>query len=70
MPATTTSASDARRAGTRLVSFGIAAIVLLLALGGGLLMLTLPDANAFNAQVERIFIENDDLTGQAQVKLL
>ncbi|MAU47878.1 MAG: hypothetical protein HWE37_01990 [Rhodobacteraceae bacterium] len=70
MPATTTSASDARRAGTRLVSFGIAAIVLLLALGGGLLMLTLPDANAFNAQVERIFIENDDLTGQAEVKLL
>jgi len=52
------------------VSFGIAAIVLLLALGGGLLMLTLPDANAFNAQVERIFIENDDLTGQAEVKLL
>lgn len=70
MPATITSASDARRAGTRLVSFGIAAIVLLLALGGGLLMLTLPDANAFNAQVERIFIENDDLTGQAEVKLL
>ncbi|MFC4731839.1 hypothetical protein [Salipiger abyssi] len=33
-------------------------------------MLTLPDANAFNARVERLFIENDDLTGQAEVKLL
>ncbi|APX23111.1 MULTISPECIES: hypothetical protein [Salipiger] len=49
---------------------GIAAIVALLAAAGALLMLTLPDANAFNARVERLFIENDDLTGQAEVKLL
>ncbi|WP_242533760.1 MULTISPECIES: hypothetical protein [Salipiger] len=33
-------------------------------------MFTLPDANAFNARVERLFIENDTLTGQAEVKLL
>ncbi|APZ53037.1 Response regulators consisting of a CheY-like receiver domain and a winged-helix DNA-binding domain [Salipiger abyssi] len=56
--------------GTRLVTVGIAAIVALLAGAGALLMLTLPDANAFNARVERLFIENDDLTGQAEVKLL
>ncbi|MBY6003155.1 hypothetical protein KUV62_04500 [Salipiger bermudensis] len=49
---------------------GIAAIVALLVGAGVLLMFTLPDANAFNARVERLFIENDDLTGQAEVKLL
>lgn len=30
----------------------------------------LPDGNAFNARVEQLFIENDDLTTQAEVKLL
>jgi DNA-binding winged helix-turn-helix (wHTH) protein len=29
-----------------------------------------PAANGFNARVERIFIENDDLTTQAEIKLL
>ncbi|EPX87091.1 winged helix-turn-helix domain-containing protein [Salipiger mucosus] len=67
---TTTSVSESRRAGTRIVTFGIVAIVALLATGGALLMLTLPDANAFNARVERLFIENDDLTAQAEIKLL
>ena len=59
-----------RRSGTRLVAGGIAAIVGLLAVAGLVLVLTLPDANAFNARVERIFVENDDLTSQAEVKLL
>ena len=67
---TSSSVTEARRAGTRLVGAGIAAIVALLAAAGALLMLPLPDANAFNARVERLFIENDDLTGQAEVKLL
>ena len=49
---------------------GLAAIVVLLLAGGALLLLTLPDANAFNARVERLFVENDDLTSQAEVKLL
>lgn len=70
MPDPTTSATDARRSGTRLVAGGIAAIVGLLAVAGIVLVLTLPDANAFNARVERIFVENDDLTSQAEVKLL
>ncbi|GGG67246.1 hypothetical protein GCM10011415_12710 [Salipiger pallidus] len=65
-----TSATDARRAGVRLVGVGIAAIVVLLAGAGVLLMWTLPDANAFNAQVERIFVENDNLAGQAEIRLL
>ncbi len=32
--------------------------------------LNLPDANAFNAKVERIFVENDDLRAGAEIKLL
>ncbi|ETX15145.1 hisitidine kinase [Roseivivax halodurans JCM 10272] len=70
MPARTSSATDARRSGTRIVAFGIAAIVALLLGAGAWLLLTLPDAGAFNARVEQLFIANDDLTTQAEVKLL
>ncbi len=70
MPDHTITASESRRSGTRIVTIGISAIVAMLAIAGVVLMLTLPDANAFNARVERIFIENDTLTSQAQVKLL
>lgn len=70
MPGPTSSASDARRSGTRIVSFGIAAIVCLLLLAAVFLFLTLPDANAFNMRVERIFVENDGLTNAADIKLL
>ncbi|MEY8838236.1 transcriptional regulator [Cribrihabitans sp. XS_ASV171] len=64
-----TSVSEARRSGGRVVGLGIAAIVVIL--GGALtfLLLTLPDGNAFNARVERVFVEND-LTTQAEIKLL
>ncbi|MBY5933283.1 hypothetical protein KUV51_09765 [Tateyamaria omphalii] len=66
----TTSASDMRRAGGRLVILGIAGIVVLLILAAALLFFTLPDAGAFDARVERMFIENADLTSQAEIKLL
>ena len=66
----TTSASDMRRVGGRFVGGGIAAIVAVLLAGALLLLWALPDANVFNARVERIFIENDDLTTQAEIKLL
>lgn len=66
----TSSATDARRSGTRIVTLGITAIVLLLVLAALFLFLTLPDANAFNMRVERIFVENDDLTTAAEIKLL
>lgn len=69
MPDPTISVSEARRSGTRLVGFGIAAIVVILAVTAVFLVLTLPDANAFNARVERVFVEND-LTTQAEIKLL
>nr|WP_247743489.1 hypothetical protein [Shimia sp. R10_1] len=39
-------------------------------IGAAVLLLTLPDANAFNARVEQLFMENDALTGQAEIKLL
>ncbi|GHF41477.1 winged helix-turn-helix domain-containing protein [Seohaeicola zhoushanensis] len=70
MPESSFSASEARRSGNRTVTLGIAAIVLILAAAGAMLLLALPDANAFNARVEQLFIENDALTGQAEIKLL
>ncbi|MEP1588049.1 MAG: hypothetical protein ABJR46_02160 [Tateyamaria sp.] len=70
MQDSTTSASDMRRAGGRLVTFGIIGIVALLVIAALLLFLALPDAGAFDARVERIFIENSDLTSPAEIKLL
>lgn len=70
MPVQTTSVTDTRRSGTRIVALGIAAIVLILGVAATVLFLTLPDANAFNARVERLFVENADLQGQAEIKLL
>lgn len=70
MPETTSSASESLRAGNRVVAGGIAAIVLILFGAAMVLFLSLPDANAFNAKVERIFVENDDLRAGAEVKLL
>lgn len=65
-----TSAIDARRSGNLIVTGGIAAIVVILLVAAVVLFLNLPDANAFNARVEQLFIENDDLTAQAEIKLL
>lgn len=59
-----------RRAGGRLVIFGIAGILALLVIAALLLFLALPDAGAFDARVERIFVENSDLTSPAEIKLL
>lgn len=52
-----------------MVLAGIAAIVVILVFAAGFLLYTLPDANAFNDRVERIFVEND-LTSAAEIKLL
>ncbi len=62
--------SEPFRAGNRVVLAGIAAIVAILAGAAVLLFLTLPDGNAFNARVERIFVENDALTGAGEIRLL
>jgi len=70
VPENTSSASESLRAGNRVVGFGIAAIVLILLAAAAFLFSSLPDANAFNARVERLFVENDDLNTLAEIKLL
>lgn len=70
MQANTSSASEAKAVGTKIVTFGIIAVVLILGLAGAFLLLTLPDANAFNARVERIFVENTSLTNPEDIKFL
>ncbi len=69
MQAPSISVSEVRSVGSRIIAVGIITIVALLAIAGTLLLLTLPDANAFNTQVERLFIESD-MTSQAEIKLL
>ncbi|MBU2866618.1 winged helix-turn-helix domain-containing protein [Pacificibacter marinus] len=63
------SVTDGSKSG-RVLSFGVIAIVLILLIAAGLLFANLPDANAFNARVEAIFVENDNLTSHAEIKLL
>ncbi len=70
MPGPSIAASDLIRLGSRTVVWGISAIVGVLALTAVLLFLNLPDAGAFNDRVERVFVENADLTSQAEIKLL
>lgn len=70
MQANSSSASEARIAGTRVLAIGIVAVVLILGAAGLFLFLNLPDANAFNARVEQLFVENADLTSAAEIKLL
>ncbi len=64
------SATEALRTGNRVVALGVAAVVAILLAAAVFLFLSLPDADAFNQKVERIFIENDDLTSQGEIKLL
>ncbi len=64
------SATEAREIGNRIVVMGIAAIVAILAIAAVLLFINLPDANAFNLRVEQLFVENDNLTSNAEIKLL
>ena len=70
MPDNISFASEVRRSGSRLVAIGIAGIVLILLGAAVWLYFTLPDGNAFNARVERLFVENDTLTSGAEIKLL
>lgn len=70
MPAPISFVSDSLKQGNRVVVGGIVAIVAILLATAVFLFLNLPDANAYNEQVERIFVENDDLRAGAEIKLL
>jgi DNA-binding winged helix-turn-helix (wHTH) protein len=52
------------------VAGGISAIVLILAAAAVFLFLNLPDADAFNARVERLFVEVDALRSGPEIRLL
>ena len=73
MPASTTSAT--RRFprpfhGTGFVILALGAVVAILALAAFLLIYNLPDADAFNEHVERLFVENRELTSETELRLL
>ena len=70
MPETSSSATDSLKAGNGVVTIGIAAIVLVLTSAALFLFLNLPGANAFNSKVEQLFVDNNDLTSGAEIKLL
>ncbi|MBC7137195.1 MAG: helix-turn-helix domain-containing protein [Defluviimonas sp.] len=70
MPDNSSSATDSLRRGSRVLAVGLVAIVAILLATAVLLFVNLPDANAFNARVERIFIENDALIGTEVIRLL
>ena len=70
MPENSSFATDTLKRSNRVVFIGIVAIVVILLLAAVFLFMTLPDANAFNARVEQIFVENDGLTSGAEIKLL
>ncbi len=63
-------AAATRRSGYRVVAIGLACIVAILLVASILLFVNLPDANAFNDRVERIFVENNDLSTDSDIKLL
>jgi DNA-binding winged helix-turn-helix (wHTH) protein len=70
VPARISFVTDSLRSGNRVVLWGVGAIVAILAAAAVGIFVALPDANAFNARVERIFMENDALTGAGEVRLL
>lgn len=70
MPGNTTFVTEASRSAARIAGLGITAIVAILLVAAVLLFVSLPDANAFNARVERIFVENTGLTADEDIALL
>jgi len=65
-----TSVTDTGLPGARIVPYGIAAIVLILAVTAAFLFWRLPDANAFNDRVERLFVASEGMTGPSEIRLL
>ena len=53
-----------------MVTLGVAAVVVILAAAAVFLFLALPDANAFNARVEALFVSDDTLKTFTEIRLL
>lgn len=70
VPAPISSVTDSLKQGNRIVLGGVIAIVAILLAAALFLFLNLPDADAFNTRVERLFVENDDLRSEAEIRLL
>lgn len=70
MPVPISFASEALKRGSRTATWGITAIVAILVAAAVLLLMTLPDANAFNAKVERLFVESDFIRTGTEIRLL
>ena len=70
MRETITSVTERLTSEGRLPAVGVVAVVVILALTALFLFIALPDADAFDARVERLFVENADLTSQSEIKLL
>ncbi|TDL81584.1 hypothetical protein E2L08_05560 [Palleronia sediminis] len=70
MPVRFTSVIETSRGVGRIVTLGLAAVVAILFAAAVGLFISLPDANAFDARVERIFVENTSLTDPGEVRLL
>lgn len=70
MPVNTSSVTEGLRTGSRAALWGVVAIAAILGLAAALLFFSLPDANAFNARVEQIFVQNDALTRPSDLRLL
>ena len=66
----TTLVSETRISGIRVVQIGIVIVVAILTVTAILLFTYLPDANAFNAAVEEIFVVNDALTTSESIRIL
>jgi DNA-binding winged helix-turn-helix (wHTH) protein len=61
---------DAARRGNRTVALGLGGILAVLIATAVFLFLNLPDAGAFNARVERLFVETEGLTAPREIRLL
>ncbi len=59
MPETTTSVSETRLASTRIVQWGILAVIGILFATAILLFVNLPNADAFNAAIRELFVSGD-----------